>query len=874
MTRLIIILILPFTLVFPFCEYCSGNAIDTIPPPDTISAADTLNSKSSGAGSLAVPRSANAVDSKVIYNSRDSMRFDVGRQKVFLYGDASVTYKDIKLQAGYIEFDLQKNLIYASGYPDTSGTEKEKPVFSDGNQEFNAKNMTYNFKTKKGRVKDVITKEGEGFIHGDSIFKDPEDVLYIKSGRYTTCSDEHPHFAINSGRLKIIPDDKLVTGPAYLEVADVPTPLALPFGIFPLKKGRSSGVLIPAPGESPGKGFFLKEGGYYFGISDYLDLTLLGDIYSNGSWALKSAIPYMVKYRYSGNLGINYAYLKNGDKDFPGYSLNKDFQIVWRHNKDNKARPSTVFRSDINFVSGNYLQYNSYDPEEHLSNTISSTVTFGKTIGKHSLSVVTGFTQYSDRQSVTVRLPDLSWSISSFNPFKSKKRIGTPSWYENIRTGYSMNMRNEISIPDTVIFKKLMEEGIITNTMNDTFLDKNPGYYDEPIPWNKYLTNGIKHNVPVSTSLRVLKYLTFNPSFNYTERWYAQTSVKRWNESSGSIITDTVKGFKSARDFNFSAPLSTQVYGMYNFGDGPVNAIRHILTPSFGFSWRPDFSDPFWGYYRTVQKDTDGNTLKYSVFEKGIFGSPESGKYGALFFSVNNNLEMKVRTRRDTINPVKKIKLIEGLSVSSSYNLVADSMNLSPFSVAGRTNLSNLVNLSFSGQIDPYTLDSDSVRINKLQWETKKNIGRMTNGTISVNFTLRGKPQNTSGQTGGSGTGKTDFGSGGYLPFNIPWSLNINYIFMYSRPYFHETFDQTLKFDGTLNLTNKWRITFSSGLDFKTMKLNYTSVDIIRDLHCWEMKFHWVPFGTMKSYLLDIHVKAAVLQELKIERKKDWYDYQ
>ncbi len=808
----------------------------------------TLQPDSVKTDSLRV-RNKDELKSKVQYSSDDSIRFDVPGQKVFLYGRASIQYENINLKADFIEINWQTSLLHATGLPDSSGKLAGMPVFKEGPDEFKAREMRYNFETKKGKILEVETKEGDGIIHGGIVKKTDDNEYYIKGGAYTTCDDEHPHFFIASKRIKVIPNNKIVTGPANLVIEDVPTPFFIPFGFFPTKKGRKSGILFPAYGESSSRGFFLSRGGYYFGFSDYLDASVDGDIYSLGGWAVRLNSRYINRYHYSGNLSLSYSLIKTGEPELPTYSKSRDFFIQWSHAQDPKARPNSNFSANINAGSTGYYNNNITYNNNFITNTFSSSINYAKSFpGKPlNLSVSANHTQNNLTRDISISLPTASFGVTTVYPFKRKVETGKGRWYEKIGFSYQANMANQVNTKDSLLF---------TSSTFDQF------------------KNGISHSIPVSTSFRLLKHFTLSPSFSYNERWYLKTLEPFWNPADSTVRFDTINGFKSGRDFAANAALNTRLYGLYQFKKGLIAAIRHVVNPNIGFGMRPDFSTSNWGYYKEVQSDIQGQKTKYSIFSDGIYGGPPSGKYGALTFGIDNNLEMKYRQITDTAVNLKKVKLLESLNISSAYNFVADSLKLSNISLSARTTLFDRINLNYSSSFDPYITDSIGRRRNKFEWNENRRLARLTSASLSVSFSLNtGTSKKSSLRGNETELAEINAHPEEFVDFSIPYNLSVSYNVTYTKPgpARAEVF-QTINFSGDLSVTPKWKVTFSSGWDFQTHKRSYTSIGIFRDLHCWEMHLTWIPEGIQQSYNFQINVKSSVLQDLKLTKKNDRYD--
>ena len=650
-------------------------------------------------------------EDEIIKDAKDSINIDLKNKKIFLYGNAKILYKDIKIEAGFIEIDWNTNLITAKPKLDTLGKKIQIPFFKEGEESFNAEEIKYNLKSKKGIIKQIKAKEGEGFILGDKVKKTENDILYLKNGDFTTCDHDKPHFSIRSKKIKVIPGEKIITGPAYLRLFNFPTPLALPFGYFPNNQKKSTGLIFPSYGESANLGFFLKEGGYYFTLSDKADLSIKGDIYSKGSWGLKSLFRYKQRYKYSGNFDLSYGNIINSEKGFPDYSVKKDFFVRWNHKQDAKANPTLQFSANINAGSSTYHRNNTFNSNEYLSNTFQSSVNLSKRWeGKpFSLSANLRHNQNTQTKIINLSLPDISFNMNRIFPFKNLGKKGKESWFHKIGVSYSSNLRNDVSIADSLLFSK---ESI------------------------KSFRNGIRHSIPISTSIKVLKYFTFSPRINYTERWYTNQINKSWNSIDSTIITDTLNKFTRAGEYNITAGLNTKIYGLVQFKKGKIKAIRHVITPNLSFSYKPDFSNSQYGYYKNVQSST-GNTEEYSIMQNGIFGSPSKGKQGNIILNISNILEAKLNSKKDTIKSTKKIKIFENLNVGSSYNIFADSLNLNDINLNARTRFLDVIDFTFSSRYDPYVVNENFTNnVNKFELFENGRLARFTNANTTVGLTI------------------------------------------------------------------------------------------------------------------------------------------
>ncbi len=838
-------------------------AVNTLFAQDTLSVSPTKPAQESNSG----------LKSKVVYSADDSVRFDVSNQKMYLFGNAKVVYEDMELKANYIEFDMAKNVAYSRGKRDSLRNAVldsmrmpvGDPVFADGAKTFNAKELTYNFQTKKGKIKDVTTKEGEAYIHAVDAKKDTGDVYYIRNGRYTTCNLPHPHFYLQATKIKIIPDDKIIIGPSYLAVCDVPTPLGLPFGVFPNKSGRKSGVLIPAYGESE-LGFFLKDGGYYFGFSDYFDLALRGDVYSKGSYGLKTNTNYAKRYKYNGFFGLSFAQIQVSEEGFPDYSKSQDYFVRWQHVQDPKSNPSSRFSANVNAGSKTYQTFNSNNANDYLSNAFQSNISWIKAWqGKpYNLAVNLAHSQtkrprvdkLGSENVVDLTFPEIAFTRNRFYFFQKKNQIGKPNVFQKIGASFVVNAKNQITTGDSILFKPQSIEK---------------------------MRNGIKASTPISTSMNLGPFV-ITPSAMFNSYSYFQSYNKYFRPDSNDVVIDTVRSFRHAYDYSAAVSLTTRLYGMYSFKNARVKAIRHVIVPSISYSYRPDFSEKRFGYYDSVQYDTSGIKQLYSHFQNGIFGYPAAGKSGFLIFGINNNLEMKLRpAKKDTTGTDRKVILIENISINSSYNLAADSMKWSAISFSARTKIAKKFDVLLSGIIDPYVYDTTlKKRIDRYELDSTGKIGTLTSAMLSVSTSLRSliKKKDPKAKTPVRNNmqyenelayimAHPDY----YVDFNVPWDFSFFYNVVYAKPALRDTFIQSFTFNGNLSVTPNWKVGFRSGFDFVNKDFTFTSFDIYRDLHCWEMRLNWVPFGFRKSYMITIAVKASVLQDLKLNRTRNWYDY-
>lgn len=800
------------------------------------------------------------LDAPIAATANDSIQYALASNRIRLYGNAVVKYKNIELQAGFIDFNMKTNVLYATGI-DSAGKTVQEPIYAEGEDRYTMESMTYNFKTKQARILGVMTKVDEGFLHGEVIKKLPNDEINVANGKFTTCDLKHPHFYIALSKAKVIPHDKIVTGPAWLVIGDVPTPLVLPFGFFPNTSKRSSGILIPQYGEENERGFFLRDGGFYLGVSDYFDLSIRGSIYSKGSWDVRTHINYAWRYHFTGSLDVTYSNVKVGHEGTPSAVNSNSFMVYWNHTQDRRTMPNSTFQANVTFGSSGHNRYNSQTTQEYLNNQMSSSISFSHQFPGTpvSLSLSINHSQSSRDSIVNLRLPQFALSVARVYPFKRKNPTGKQRWYEKIGISYNTNLQNALTIKETELFtpKAL-----------------------------KMMRNGMQHQASVSTSFNLLKFINISPSVSYSANWYLQSYRYHWEDSIAQPVRDTVNGFARAWQFNASVGASTKVYGMFSFRENAyIKAIRHVITPSVSISYHPDFSRPFFKMYSEVQQDKSGKMRKYSHFDGTLYGGPGMGEAGTIGLSLNNNLEMKVHSRKDTANAEKKISLLDALSFSTAYNFLADSLNWAPLSVSARTRLFNLFELSSQLRFNPYDCTDQGQIINRYYFERTKKPLRFESFYFSASFSIsktitgQGKtqapPQPLGYLPGFLPYGQalsSDFLLIDYGDFSAPWSLSCSYNYSFSRNGTRTQAVQSASLYGSLSLGNNWRFGFSTGYDFNSRQITMSSLNISRDLHCWQMSVNIVPFGTLRSYSFRIGVKAGMLQDLKYDKNRSYLD--
>lgn len=835
------------------------------------------------------PKPKSLLDYEIVYDAEDSIPTSLDYKTIELYNKGVVEYGGMKIEAGYIRIEFENTEIFAEGLPDSTGKITQKPIFTEKGKSYRADQMRFNFETKKARINKVITQEGDGFLHGEKIKKTGGDFFYVKNASYTTCSHEHPHFRIRTPKAKVIPGEKVVTQFAFLEMFDIPTPLMLPFGFFPTTETRKSGIIIPSYGSSQFRGYFLQGGGFYWAASDFFDLTLTGDIYTKGGYGLQAASSYKKRYKFNGNFNARYNLLRFGREEFqpfvPGaFSNRSDFSITWSHNQDAKANPYYRFSANVNIATSSFFQIVSVDPSQVLQNRLNSSVSFSRRWDDKpfNLGVTLNHSQNNATQDLTLTLPQINFSANRFFPFKrSGGLVGKKRWYEEIGIGYTANAKNQIQ---TRMDKPIFTESVFRDSSR----------------------MGVQHTIPIAANYKVFKFFVFNPSINFTERWYPNKLEYGYDpEQNRAVVVDTVNGFFANRDFSASANFSTKVYGLWRY-KGFLRAIRHVATPNIGLSYRPDFSDDFWGYYQEVQNDSLGNTILVNPYQRGVYGSAGTGRQGNINFGVQNTLEAKIRSKDDSTG-LKKIKILERLSLNGSYNMAAEQFNLSNISLAASSTLLNrLVNMNYNATFDPYAIDEESnQRVNEFAFNRGQGLARVTVQRFTLGtrlspqtFKKKGeKPnqganqnnQNNNQNAAKEDAAQADLAGGalgitegdvdyyrlpGYVDFDAKWSLNINYNLSYNNPGTREpTVNQAIDFSGDIDLSKGWKVGFRSGYDLEAGAFSFTTFDFHRDLHCWDLSCSWVPFGFQQSYMITIRVKSSVLSDLKLQRNRGVGDF-
>lgn len=807
--------------------------------------------------------SPNAIDNIIKYNARDSVSMDLSSRSATLYGDGHIDYDSMVLKAERVVVDFDRKILTAHGQPDTADGVVGRPFFLQGAAEYHADTITFNYSTKKGIINGVITQEGEGFLHGHKVKKLNDTVMYLSGGSYTTCNYAHPHFAINFTKSKLITGDKIVTGPAWLSIEDVPTPIALPFAFFPITHTRRSGVLIPSYGWMNYRGYYLKDGGYYFALGDNWDLSLLGDIFTNLSWAVEARSNYYKRYKYRGAFDVRYGITYEGIRgDSNTFSSFSDFKVTWTHNQDPKANPTSRFSANVNLQSRNYNR-NTTNRNDYFNSTTTSSISFTTSLGSYLNLAASARESYNVQTGVmNIKLPSISLSSVTLYPLRRRNPIGGYRWWENISLSYVLNAENNVTAVDSLLFER-------------STLDA--------------MQYGIHHSIPLSSTVKLLRFFNWTNSLTYNERWHWSTIRQNYDTTTGTVTVDTVRGFAANRDFNISSSLSTRVYGMFQFRKGPLKALRHVINPSVSFSYHPDFGRESYGWWRQYT-DTNGYVHRYSIFQNSLFGGPPDGESGSIRFAVGNNLEVKVQNPFDSAAEVHKVTLLENLNLSISYDLARDSLNWSSLSISGRTTLFRTLVINYSGSFSPYVIDTLGRLHNQFLWEKERRLFRADNSTWSaqVSYSLN---NNTFRRDGAKSQGhptatilQTPYNynpvlmTGGYVDFSVPWNISLNYNFSYVNTFVaremnmsHQTI-RSISLSGNVTFTKNWKVAMTTGYDFVGKGMSYTTVDIYRDLHCWEMKFSWVPFGYYRSWYFQINIKADALRDVKYDKRRSYQE--
>lgn len=867
---------------------------------------DSLALDSLGMDSLAADttKKKEPLDAPVIYEASDSIVF-TKEGYAHLYGEGKVNYQNIELTSAVITMNMDSSTVYATGVTDTAGVETGSPIFKDGETPYESKIMRYNFKTKKGFINSIVTQQGEGYVTSEEGKKGANDEIYMRHGKYTTCDNhEHPHFYLRLSMAKVRPKKNVVFGPAQLVVEDVPLPIAVPFGFFPFNSSYSSGFIMPTYGDEMNRGFYLRDGGYYFAISDQMDLKVLGEIFTKGSWGLSAASNYNKRYKFSGSFNASYLVTKTGEKNMPDYSVSKDFRIQWSHRQDAKANPNSSFSASVNFATSSYDRSSLsslYNPQQYSQNTKASSVSYSRNFPEIGLNISGAFniTQNTRYSSLSMTLPDVNISLNRIYPFKRKKSAGDERWYEKISLQYTGSITNSISTKDNLLFKTPLTQ------------------------WE----NGMQHKIPVSATFNLFKYINIVPSFNYTERWYLRKVKQSYDASPTSrdhVKRDTINGFNRLYDYNLSLQMNTKLYGMYKplFMKSKELQIRHVFTPTVSYTYTPDFGKSRYGYYDTyTYTDEDGEvrTVEYSPYEGAVYGYPGKNMSQNISFSIDNNIEMKMKSDKDTTG-YKKISLIDQLGASLSYDVANKKWSDLSMNLRLKLTKSYTFNMNASFATYAYQFDENGNVVvgDRTEWSYGR-FGRFQGYSGSFSYTLnndtfkklfgkkdedeknkdnKGKEENedeeteeeTEEQNNNSNMRKTEkasVDSDGYLAFKLPWSVSLSYSYSIREDRSKDINIKTMRYpyslthslnvSGNFKIGSRWNMTYSTGYDFTSKEMSMTTLNITRDLHCFNMSCGLV-FGPFTSYNFSIRANSSMLTDaLKWDQRSNtgsavtWY---
>ena len=867
---------------------------------------DSLALDSLGMDSLAADttKKKEPLDAPVIYEASDSIVF-TKEGYAHLYGEGKVNYQNIELTSAVITMNMDSSTVYATGVTDTAGVETGSPIFKDGETPYESKIMRYNFKTKKGFINCIVTQQGEGYVTSEEGKKGANDEIYMRHGKYTTCDNhEHPHFYLKLSMAKVRPKKNVVFGPAQLVVEDVPLPIAVPFGFFPFNSSYSSGFIMPTYGDEMNRGFYLRDGGYYFAISDQMDLKVLGEVFTKGSWGLSAASNYNKRYKFSGSFNASYLVTKTGEKNMPDYSVSKDFRIQWSHRQDAKANPNSSFSASVNFATSSYDRSSLsslYNPQQYSQNTKASSVSYSRNFPEIGLNISGAFniTQNTRDSSLSMTLPDVNISLNRIYPFKRKKSAGDERWYEKISLQYTGSITNSISTKDNLLFKTPLTQ------------------------WE----NGMQHKIPVSATFNLFKYINIVPSFNYTERWYLRKVKQSYDASPTSrdhVKRDTINGFNRLYDYNLSLQMNTKLYGMYKplFMKSKELQIRHVFTPTVSYTYTPDFGKSRYGYYDTyTYTDEDGEvrTVEYSPYEGAVYGYPGKNMSQNISFSIDNNIEMKMKSDKDTTG-YKKISLIDQLGASLSYDVANKKWSDLSMNLRLKLTKSYTFNMNASFATYAYQFDENGNVVvgDRTEWSYGR-FGRFQGYSGSFSYTLNNdtfkklfgkkdedeKNKDKEGKEGGEDeeteeeteeqnnnsnmrkTEKASVDSDGYLAFKLPWSVSLSYSYSIREDRSKDINIKTMRYpyslthslnvSGNFKIGSRWNMTYSTGYDFTSKEMSMTTLNITRDLHCFNMSCGLV-FGPFTSYNFSIRANSSMLTDaLKWDQRSNtgsavtWY---
>ncbi|OHC85237.1 MAG: organic solvent tolerance protein OstA [Sphingobacteriia bacterium RIFOXYD2_FULL_35_12] len=814
--------------------------------------------------------SKDSIDAPIKYNAEDSGVLVISTREFFLYGKAKVDYTDLKLDAATIKYDQRSQMVQAYGSKDSSGNPASKPQFIQGEMKSISDTIFYNMKSGKGLTKNTFFQEGEIYVNAIDLKKISSTEVYAKRARFTTCNLDVPHYNFRTSKMKIINNKMGIAGPSFPEFEGVPMPIGIPFGIFPLNKGRHGGLLPPAFTASPDFGLGLEGLGYYFVLSEKMDVTLRSNLYSFGGWNLNINSKYIKRYAYTGNLNITFQNTKSLNRSTLSkdeFNSSRSFMINWSHNRDSRARPGTNFSANVNFGSSRFNQTLLNNPFVNFQNQLSSSISYSKDWkGKYNLSVNLNHNQNNNLRLVNMNLPTVNFNVVTFYPFQPKDQVGSGKWYEKIGIGYSGNFQNQVSFYDTAFsVRRLLDT----------------------------LQYGAQHSIPITLSLPSLGPITIAPSVSYSERWYGQRNFRSWNSTTNKVDTVIQRGFYTARQMSFGIAANTRIFGTYKFKPtSNIVAIRHEIRPTISVNYQPDMNAK---YYYNLKVDTSDRTLRVSQFDGGILGAFGEGAFGGIGFGIDNLLEMKTKNKQDTADKAgKKIKLIDGFGFNSNYNFLADSFQLGNFNFYARSTLFEKVNITASANLDPYDIDNRGFRSKQILWDPAKfKFGRITSGNVAISTSFRSKSKDGKEEkdrdipvdpfmTPDEQQRQLQFARANpaeFTDFNIPWNLSIAYSFNFTRVlapdysgFITQTFS-TFNFNGDFSLTDKWKVGATGFYDITRGNLQQLSTFITREMHCWQLSINVTPIGLYRSFNITVNPKSGILRDLRINRSRTFSNF-
>ncbi len=824
----------------------------------------------------------------VVYSATDSIVFDVRSGILLMYGEGNLSYTEIKLKAEQITVKIDSQTLYAHGITDSLGEEFGLPEFTMDGADYTAKELAYNFKSQKGRVRSGRTVQGEGFILTDVAKVMPDGSLFGEDGKYTTCDDPHPHYYIRSKKIKMTTNNQIISGPLNLVIADLPLPVVIPFAFIPNPpEDKVDGLIQPQYGNAQDRGYFLRGLGYYKAINDYFDIRVDGDIYTQGGWRAGINSTYSINHRFRGSAGFQYGITTFNEKGDPDYRRTSAWNLTWNHNQP--INPNTRISSSVNISSSNSFQREiSYSRNDFFQNDLNSSINLQKTFANtpFSMNISARHQQDLNDGTMSMSLPEMTLNMNRQNPFKNltNKKL---DFLKQLGITYNMNARNRVdNLPDSLFLP------VLFNAADSIFYNAEVGGQMTQIRTvgSDFYQNGLTHNAKASTQVKLFKQINISPNFSYQEFWYTETLRKQWNPETLQIEEREERGFARGYNFNTSVSATTNFYGLYGLpGTKKEILFRQRFTPSVSYNLKPDFADPQWGFYREVQRDTLGNVQEYSIFEDGIFGGPTRGESQSIGFGLGSVVEMKYRTK-ESFDPefdekedkFERIRVIDNLSVTSSYNFAADSFRLAPFSMQARTSLFNRkLSITASSTLDPYyiltTSEGKKVKVDRFQWNETGQLGRFTRAQISLNTSLKAgefskKKVNTENINPVELEGIQNH-LYEYVDFDIPWDITMRYSLSYTNTGLSDPrIVSTVNLNGSMNLTPNWKLQAASGFDLVDREVTNTSLSIFRQLHCWDMSFRWVPFGPQRSYTFTLNVRSSTLSALRLSKNNYWQD--